>query len=155
MSYLGFKYDLSPDPSLWGSDISMNHREPDDYLHNPDPKRDRKNDQGGTIFTSRGIANLGCLFFLCAGLLTLFAGYPLITYFTKHPLSTLGAFNLGGINATGQVAKLTTHYALIDPDTPTDALNFPSFKDRSSWTLVFSDEFNVENRTFYPGEDPF
>jgi hypothetical protein len=31
------------------------------------------------------------------------AGYPLISYFTKHSLSTLGGFNIGGINGTGQV----------------------------------------------------
>lgn len=49
----------------------MNQKEPDDYLHNPDPRRDRKNDAGGTIFTARGLMNLGCLFFLAAGLITL------------------------------------------------------------------------------------
>jgi hypothetical protein len=32
------------------------------------------------------------------------AGYPLITYFTKHSLATFGGFNIGGINATGQVS---------------------------------------------------
>ncbi|KZS95716.1 glycoside hydrolase family 16 protein [Sistotremastrum niveocremeum HHB9708] len=150
------KYDLSPDPSLWGADLNPNHSEPDDYLHNPDPKRDRKNDKGGTILTSRGIANLGCLVILGAALITLFAGYPLITYFKKHPLSTLGAFNLGGINATGQVPMMTGSYALIDPDTPSDALSIPSFNDPSTkWTLVFSDEFNVDNRSFYPGDDPY
>jgi hypothetical protein len=46
-------------------------QEPDDYLHNPDPRRDRKNDAGGTIFTARGIANLGCLLLLFLCLLTL------------------------------------------------------------------------------------
>lgn len=50
----------------------MGTPEPDDYLHNPDPKRDLKSDQGGTICTARGLANLGCLFLLaasCVGLL--------------------------------------------------------------------------------------
>jgi hypothetical protein len=45
--------------------------EPDDYLHDPDPKRDRKSDKGGTICTGRGIANLGCLFILASGMLML------------------------------------------------------------------------------------
>lgn len=45
----------------------MNTPEPDDFLHNPDPKRDRINDRGGNIFTSRGLANLGCLLILGAG----------------------------------------------------------------------------------------
>lgn len=42
-----------------------------DFLHNPDPRRDIKNDQTGTILTFRGIANLGFLFLLSLGLLTL------------------------------------------------------------------------------------
>lgn len=49
----------------------MRETEPDDYLHNPDPTRDLKSDRGGHIFTSRGIANLGCLFILAAGIMTL------------------------------------------------------------------------------------
>jgi hypothetical protein len=49
----------------------MNVREPDDHLHNPDPKRDRHYDAGGHIFTARGIANLGFLLFLAAGILML------------------------------------------------------------------------------------
>lgn len=59
---------MSPDPSSWGGDLSPAHREPDDELHNPDPRRDRKSDQGGTIFTGRGIANLGCLMILFSGM---------------------------------------------------------------------------------------
>jgi hypothetical protein len=31
------------------------------------------------------------------------AGYPMITYFTQRQFSTLGGYNLGGINATGQI----------------------------------------------------
>ncbi len=42
------------------------------------------------------------------------------------------------------------HFALIDPDTPQSAYKFKSNKDGSQWELVFSDEFNVPNRTFYP-----
>jgi hypothetical protein len=49
----------------------MNVREPDDHLHNPDPKRDRHYDAGGHIFTARGIANLGCLLILAGGILML------------------------------------------------------------------------------------
>lgn len=49
----------------------MDYREPDDFIHNPDPKRDRKNDQGGDIFTYRGLTNLGCLTVLITGLLAL------------------------------------------------------------------------------------
>ena len=30
-----------------------------------------------------------------------------------------------------------------------------SYQDGSEMVLVFSDEFNVEGRTFYPGDDPY
>ena len=39
----------------------MRDVEADDFLHNPDPLRDRKFDRGGTIFTARGLENLGCI----------------------------------------------------------------------------------------------
>ena len=52
---------MSADPASWGGNISLGVREPDDDLHNPDPKRDRRVDKGGSVLTSRGFANLGCL----------------------------------------------------------------------------------------------
>lgn len=55
------KFSLSPDPSSWGAPVNMDFTENDDFLHNPDPRRDRRIDKGGTIFTVRGLANLGCL----------------------------------------------------------------------------------------------
>ncbi|KAI0639519.1 beta-glucan synthesis-associated [Trametes polyzona] len=152
---LSDKFSLSPDPSSWGAELSIDHPENDDYLHNPDPRRDRKNDQGGHIFTSRGLVNLGCLFVLGAGLLALFAGYPMISYFTKHPLSTFGGFNLGGINATGQVPSMPGNWGLIDLDTPEEAHTIADFRTGKQWQLIWSDEFNVDGRTFYPGDDPY
>jgi hypothetical protein len=47
--------------------------------------------------------NLGCLFILVTTLVSLFAGYPIVSWILTKPASTLGGFNLGGINATGQV----------------------------------------------------
>ncbi|KAG1749837.1 glycoside hydrolase family 16 protein [Suillus paluster] len=149
------KFSLSPDPSSWGAALSMNQAEPDDFLHNPDPRRDRKNDRGGSIFTYRGLTNLGCLIFLAVGLVTLFAGYPMISYFTKQSLSNEGGFNLGGINASGQIPTMPNNYGLIDVDTPSSAHTYTSFADSSEWQLVFSDEFNQDNRTFWPGDDPY
>jgi len=150
------KFSLSPDPSSWGADLAPGHPEDDDFLHNPDPRRDRKNDQGGNIFTYRGITNLGCLLILGVGIITLFAGYPLISYFTKRKLSSGGGFNFaGGFNASGQVPSFNSNYALIDKDTPKSALTKPDWQSGKDWTLVFSDEFNVEGRTFWPGDDPY
>jgi Beta-glucan synthesis-associated protein SKN1/KRE6/Sbg1 len=154
----------------------MNVPEPDDVLHNPDPKRDRHYDNGGHIFTSRGIANLGCLFVLLAGMMMLLfvflpllpqkhvtndsapisAGYPIYSHFTTKHQSTLGAFNYGGTNSTGQVPKIANNVALIDIATPKSAYTKASYEDPSQqWDLVFSDEFNIDGRTFYPGDDPY
>ncbi|OCH96052.1 glycoside hydrolase family 16 protein [Obba rivulosa] len=154
-SSISDKFSLSPDPSSWGADLSPDHPEQDDYLHNPDPRRDRKNDKGGHIFTYRGITNLGCLLILAVGMVTLFAGYPLISYFTKHTLSTQGGFNLGGINATGQVPSIPGGWGLIDDDTPAEVRTKADMMNGDNWQLVFSDEFNVDGRTFWPGDDPF
>ncbi|CAE6438898.1 unnamed protein product [Rhizoctonia solani] len=156
VSTLGDKYSLAPDPRQWGSGISLQDREADDDLHNPDPRRDHRIDRGGSICTGRGILNLGCLLILSLGLLMLFAGYPLLSYFlTKEPV-TLGGYNLGGINATGQVPEMIAGFVgLIDRDTPKEAYTRISIDDGSEWDLVFSDEFNTEGRSFYPGDDPY
>lgn len=149
------KYSLAPDPEEWGTDLSLHLPEPDDELHNPD-RLEKGREYSKNFFTVRGLQNLGCLILLGVGLLALFAGYPLGSYFTRHPLSTLGGFNYGGINATGQVSNFAGNWGLIDLDTPKDAYTIPSFNDAgTNMQLVFSDEFNTEGRTFYPGDDPY
>ncbi|KAJ7932557.1 beta-glucan synthesis-associated protein-domain-containing protein [Mycena leptocephala] len=150
------KFSLSPDPAAWGADISPNHPEPDDFLHNPDPKRDLKNDGQRNIFTLRGLANLGCILILGVGMITLFAGYPLISHFTAHPLSFFGGFNVGGINATGQVPEISGNFGLVDLHTPKDAYTIDSYHSPGTQLqLVFSDEFETDGRSFYPGDDPY
>lgn len=57
------KFILPTDPSYWAADGP----EADDYLHNPDPRKDTKR---GTIFTWRGIANLGCMLILILALMS-------------------------------------------------------------------------------------
>jgi len=67
-----------------------------------------------------------------------------------------GGFNLGGINASGQIPDFTTHVALIDPDTPKSAHSIQSYMNpNKEMVLVFSDEFNQDGRSFYPGDDPY
>ncbi|KIK44112.1 glycoside hydrolase family 16 protein [Suillus luteus UH-Slu-Lm8-n1] len=127
----------------------MNTPEPDDYLHTPDPKRDLKSDKGGHIFTARGIANLGCLFLLVVLMLMLF-------HLSKKKLTQQGGFNLGGTNATGQIPSIPGNRGVIDVDTPREAYTKASYMNQNDmWDLVFSDEFEVEGRTFYPGDDPY
>ncbi|QRV83296.1 glycoside hydrolase family 16 protein [Ceratobasidium sp. AG-Ba] len=148
---LSEKYQFASNPFAYG----QGYAEPDDDLHTPDPKRDKRADRGGSFFTSRGAVNLGCLFVLMIGIILLFAGYPMITYFTQNSLTTLGGYNLGGINATGQVPVMNGNFGLIDVDTPESAYTLKSLDDGSEMELVFSDEFNTEGRSFYPGDDPF
>ncbi|ELU38867.1 glycoside hydrolase family 16 protein [Rhizoctonia solani AG-1 IA] len=145
------KYSLSPDPARWDSHML---NEPDDELHRPDPRRDRKLDSAGTLFTARGIVNLGCLIILALGLISLFAVYPMVSYLVKRPSTTLGGYNLGGVNASGQVPEMG-NFGLIDNDTPESAYYHTSLNDGSEWELVFSDEFNADGRSFYPGDDPY
>jgi hypothetical protein len=68
--------------------------EPDDDLHNPDPRRDAKLDRSFTFFSGRGWMNGAVLGFIVVGLLVLFAGGPIISNYMHTPLATTG-FNLG------------------------------------------------------------
>ncbi|KAK7462915.1 hypothetical protein VKT23_007495 [Stygiomarasmius scandens] len=149
------KYSLAADPRMWGYSVSPDSQDDDDWLHNPDPKRDKANDFGSSLFTVRGCTNIGCLLVLGIALLGLFAGYPVATYFTRSLMSTNGGFNLGGTNASGQVPSIG-NFGLIDLDTPEDVYSITSYTDGSTtMQLVFSDEFNEDGRSFYPGDDPF
>ncbi|KAJ7084833.1 glycoside hydrolase family 16 protein [Mycena belliarum] len=125
----------------------------DDELHNPDPVADARRDRSFDVFSSRGWANATALILILGGLLMLFAGLPIVIQFT-HPGPRIVGFNLGGINGTGQVPDLTNLPKLIDDDTPSSAYSRTG-TDGKKYALVFSDEFNVDGRSFYPGDDPW
>lgn len=83
-------------------------------------------------------------------------GYPIISHFMARVQTTQGGFNLGGINATGQVAEMPGNWAfLIDLETPQEVYTKADYINGEDWNLVFSDEFNTDGRTFYPGDDPY
>ncbi|WWC70539.1 uncharacterized protein I206_104490 [Kwoniella pini CBS 10737] len=129
--------------------------EEDDWLHNPDPRRDGKiSHDRGSLFTVRGATNIGCLALLAIGIIALFAGYPIIDFYTGNELRSHGAYNLGGINSTGQVPQIAGFPTLIDSDTPDTAYSRVGF-DGEDYQLVWSDEFNKDGRTFFPGDDPY
>lgn len=121
----------------------------DDALH--DPKPDPKFDSC-TIFSARGWVNVLTLVVIVVGLVTLFAGYPIIWFFA-HPRRIGPGFNVGGINASGQIPDLRIP-SLIDADTPSNVYSRTG-NDGKKYSLVFSDEFEMEGRTFYPGDDPY
>ncbi|PPQ66590.1 hypothetical protein CVT26_009490 [Gymnopilus dilepis] len=152
LSTLTDKFSLSPDPRQWGSDLSPDLIEPDDHLHNPGvgyTRLGRRHDS--VVHYARGLVNLGCLLVLLVTLLLLFIGYPVITY--RKEWSSIGS-SLGGTNSTGQVPSIG-NFGLIDLDTPEEARTRTSIRDGSNMILVFSDEFNTNGRTFYPGDDPY
>ncbi|KAJ5604559.1 hypothetical protein N7510_009713 [Penicillium lagena] len=127
--------------------------EKDDYLHNPDPAdKDRDCD----VCNRRGILNVGGLVILTLGILTLFVGYPIITWVE-------GILKRGHVCQPGDTLCLDVgerpllqniRKGLIDPDTPEDAM-YKRNADGKMWQLVFSDEFNTPGRTFYDDDDPF
>jgi beta-glucan synthesis-associated protein KRE6 len=47
------------------------------------------------------------------------------------------------------------NFGLIDAETPSEAYTKGSWYDNTEMELVFSDEFNQEGRSFYPGDDPY
>ncbi|KAG0151339.1 hypothetical protein CROQUDRAFT_36918 [Cronartium quercuum f. sp. fusiforme G11] len=111
------------------------------------------------FFSIRGVLNLGALLLLTLGLLTVFAVLPIVSYYRAHAFSNQlsvnsGGFNLGGINGSGQVPILDNFAGLIDPTTPSNAMTRKGF-DGQEYNLVFSDEFSVDGRTFWPGDDPY
>ncbi|RXW17936.1 hypothetical protein EST38_g7922 [Candolleomyces aberdarensis] len=85
----------------------------------------------------------------------LFGGYPILSRVLTHTQTNQGGFNLGGINATGQIPDMVGNYGLIDLETPKSAYTKKSLETGEELVLVFSDEFNVEGRSFYPGDDPY
>ncbi|KZT57876.1 glycoside hydrolase family 16 protein [Calocera cornea HHB12733] len=147
------RFSLAPDPNSWGQ--FPDREEADDFLHTPDPKRDYRKDRGGNIFTLRGLQNIGCLIILCTSLIVLFAGFPIISFFEQHAQATNGGYNIGGINSTGQVPQLISNVGIIDAATPASAMTHNGLMDGSPYELVFSDEFEVDGRSFYPGDDPY
>ncbi|KAF7326181.1 GH16 domain-containing protein [Mycena kentingensis (nom. inval.)] len=140
--------------------------EEDDLLHDP-----RVKDTGVSVgkrlgvvgvlsVPVRGLLNLGCLLVLVGLLAALFIIYPLHLYFVAHskPAQSLigsGGGDAAGVNASGQVPEIG-NWGLVDLDTPKDAYTIRSFHDPSkTLQLVFSDEFETEQRSFYPGDDPY
>lgn len=128
-------YDVEPDPH--------------DYLHNPDPKGTSDRNHG---MSWTGALNILTLVALALGLIMLFAGYPIYTQYSHHSsvLERLSG-SLGGTNGTGQIPSIPIR-PLIDTDTPQDARKWQN-SENQSFDLVFSDEFNEEGRTFWPGDD--
>lgn len=59
------------------------------------------------------------------------------------------------LSTSWQIPDMIGSWGLIDVDTPREAHTKKDYKDGKDWQLIFSDEFNNDGRTFYPGDDPY
>ncbi|KAG7664099.1 KRE6 [[Candida] subhashii] len=152
--------DLSPFGGYPASSfpLHIDEKEPDDYLHNPDPIEDAEYDKNRFMhdlknMDRRSFTGMLALIILFLAGLMVFILVPALTYsgVTNH---------YHGV----QVYEVLTRYEypmlsairqeLVDPDTPQEAMTWKS-QNGDEWPLVFSDEFNAVGRTFYEGDDQF
>ncbi|KAL2352038.1 beta-glucan synthesis-associated protein SKN1 [Cryomyces antarcticus] len=145
------KYNILPSAGLllFPEDV-----EKDDWLHNPDPS-DKDRIDCHDMLSRRGLVNVGALAIMTLGIMMLFIGYPIVSYVTKltNPVGDSCSSNPNCIKQ-GVPLLQNVRRGLIDPDTPSNVKSRTSQKGTKQ-TLVFSDEFNVDGRTFYDGDDPY
>ena len=177
------QFSLPPDPRMWGSDLAPDQTEPDDVVHNPTFKDGRYIEDPNFAVSRRGLANIGCLGLLLIGLLALlYVATDLHCYLSdvlQHRISShhicppckpgpdrfqswgyqwqwSGRYSIfqPSIFSVLQIPDIG-NFGLIDHDTPQEAYKIQDWRNGKTWQLVFSDEFNTDGRTFYPGDDPF
>lgn len=152
-------YQSGASKSMEDTSLLWNEKnvEADDFLHDPRTLQTAKSDRWWNFPTSgRGLANAIGISVLLGGFLALFMGWPIHVYVTTRPNGRLAGWNMGGTNASGQVPDIPNLPVLIDMDTPEEIRNgIRTGYDGNEYQLVFSDEFNEDGRTFYPGDDPF
>ncbi|KAH8919265.1 glycoside hydrolase family 16 protein [Atractiella rhizophila] len=168
----GFPGGAGPSPSYAETMSSLlwtdENKEGDDWLHDPGKAYGSKGAWGAgssknrrrpgfQVFSSRGFLNTAALLILVAGLLALFVAWPIIDFYHNHNLlnNAGGFFGPGGTNASGQVGEVAGWNGLVEKYTKDPAKKWTSPVQGDTLNIVFSDEFNVDDRTFYPGDDPF
>jgi len=130
-----------------------NVTEEDDHLHEPDLK---DKNEGVSIWSGRGWLNIGALAILIGALLSLFICYPVISYYQQNARRQRLSGNTH-VNGTSDGVRPGEDFkmpSLVDSDTPEGAKTRTGW-DGEEYVLVFSDEFNTDGRTFYPGDDPY
>ncbi|GAA5850712.1 hypothetical protein JCM8547_009065 [Rhodosporidiobolus lusitaniae] len=127
--------------------------EPDDFLHSYDEKLEKHMDrQWQSRFSWMALFNTTVLVVVILVILGLFAGWPIYRFAIVGSWGTLPPTTI--MNSTGQVPMIENLPGLIDRDTPEEAYTRTGL-DGEKYELVFSDEFNVDGRTFWPGDDPY
>ncbi|KAJ7040798.1 beta-glucan synthesis-associated [Mycena alexandri] len=105
----------------------------------------------------RGFANIGCLILLSLGLLGLFLGYPVATFVNRSILAAKAScaapappparVDIKAVFSPPDQLPAFVHVGLIDADTPVEAHTITSWSTGKEMKLVFSDEFETDNRT--------
>lgn len=137
--------------------LHIDEKEPDDYIHNPDPIADAYLDKHRFLndlkhMDKRSTGGLIGLLALFIGAIALFIILPALTYTGVTDHGEADVYEILTLYSYPQLGAIRT--SLVDPDTPDDAKTREAMNG-DEWTLVFSDEFNAEGRTFYDGDDQF
>lgn len=147
--------------------LYMDEKEDDDDMHMPAWDDDRKyRPKFRERFAKENIVNTIGIVFLLIGLCTIFivlpvisiTGTALIPYNNDTPLDQMPGHGKPDpwthVNDNDYPLLANIRTGLVDPDTPSSAMTRKSIKG-DELKLVFSDEFNKRNRTFYEGDDPY
>ncbi|KAI9840649.1 MAG: hypothetical protein M1838_003960 [Thelocarpon superellum] len=149
--------DHLTDPAGLQYPLFNDEKEADDDMHLPGPDDDINFKPRWRDYMHRqGLTSIAGIAVVVVGLLCLFVVLPVLTH---TGIATRGHEGSAQQNdAEYHVNDLTypllrnLRQGLIDPDTPSSAMT-RSGVDGDELQLVFSDEFNVDNRSFYPGDD--
>ena len=145
--------------------LYIDEKEVDDDMHMPYPDDDvRLKPTLKEFFAPNRLCSIFGLLFMLVGLLSVFILLPVLSYTGTAIYSYPYDGHNNDTNSVGEewarvnnvkyplLQNLRT--GLIDPDTPKSAMTRQSFGG-GELVLVFSDEFNNPNRTFYPGDGEF
>ncbi|KAK5113683.1 hypothetical protein LTR62_003310 [Meristemomyces frigidus] len=147
--------------------LYSDEKEDDDDLHMPQWDDDKKlKPKWQDHFTRENVVSTLGLMFMILGLLLIFVILPVVSYTTTGLLDYAYETPISQMPKTGQAEPWATvndekypllkniRTGLIDPDTPSSGMTRKGVNG-DTYNLVFSDEFNEQNRTFYPGDDPY
>lgn len=142
-------------------------KEDDDDFHMPQWDDDIKlKPKFKDHFTRDNIVSTFGMFLMLFGLITIFivlpvisyTGWSIIDYMYETPFDEIPRpwleHDWYWVNDVRHPLMKNIRSGLIDPDTPESAMTRTSIAGETL-KLVFSDEFNAQNRTFYPGDDPY
>jgi len=149
--------------------LYTDQKEEDDDLHMPQWDDDvRLKPKFRDHFGRDNLASTIGMIFMTLGLLCIFVILPAVSYTTaglldytyETPLDQMPkAANdqvapWAKVNDVSYPLMTNMRSGLIDGDTPSTAQTRKGVNG-DTYNLVFSDEFNDKNRSFYPGDDPY